>query len=222
MNGSTKEKLINKIQLIESGWSSLPEKALTKHLREIFTPLLQIEGFKHNKDSMRRHGYDYIASTTEETETIALLHKRDDSLITKDEVEELVAAGTIDGFSKIILFTNSQLTSDADQYDINYYPVVFERMYIPSLKNWVAKIEADYDDTEAGKILRTCTQKLIELIGKNPNALEEIEWRDLERIIAELFMGLGFKVVLTPPAKDGGKDVIIEFSDKRKKKIIHC
>lgn len=29
--------------------------------------------------------------------------------------------------------------------------------------------------------------------------------------MAEIFDGLGFKVTLTPPAKDGGKDVILEF-----------
>lgn len=37
-----------------------------------------------------------------------------------------------------------------------------------------------------------------------------LEWRDLERIINELFNEIGFKATLTPPSKDGGKDVILE------------
>ncbi len=48
-----------------------------------------------------------------------------------------------------------------------------------------------------------------------------LEWRDLERTIAELFEGIGFKVTLTPSSKDGGKDVILECTiDKIKKTFI--
>jgi restriction system protein len=39
--------------------------------------------------------------------------------------------------------------------------------------------------------------------------LDNLEWRDIERTVAEVFDGLGFKVTLTPPAKDGGKDIIL-------------
>ena len=39
----------------------------------------------------------------------------------------------------------------------------------------------------------------------------DIEWRDLERIIATVFSDFGYNVELTPSAKDGGKDVIIWY-----------
>ena len=45
-------------------------------------------------------------------------------------------------------------------------------------------------------------------IAEDPTALDHVEWRDLERIIASALRELGFWVELTPPAKDGGKDII--------------
>jgi hypothetical protein len=43
--------------------------------------------------------------------------------------------------------------------------------------------------------------------------LDHLEWRDLERMMARVMEGLGFKVTLTPPSKDGGKDLILTFLD---------
>jgi HJR/Mrr/RecB family endonuclease len=54
------------------------------------------------------------------------------------------------------------------------------------------------------------SKKFALLIAQNPRALDEIEWRDIERTIAEVFDGLGFLARLTPPSKDGGKDVVLE------------
>ena len=67
---------------------------------------------------------------------------------------------------------------------------------------------------EVKAILRAVSHKLALLIAKNPRALDELEWRDIERTIAEVFDGLGFLTTLTPPSKDGGKDVVLECTVK--------
>lgn len=54
-------------------------------------------------------------------------------------------------------------------------------------------------------------KELARIVAKTPNALDNIEWRDMERIIAIIFKELGFHVTLTPASKDGGKDVIVEY-----------
>jgi restriction system protein len=41
----------------------------------------------------------------------------------------------------------------------------------------------------------------------------KIEWRDVERVVAEIFSGIGSKVELIPSSKDGGKDVILECKE---------
>ena len=82
---------------------------------------------------------------------------------------------------------------------------------LDSLRSWVSRIQFDDENiSEVKQILKVVSQEFATLIAKNPNILEEMEWRDLERTIAEIFDGLGFDVILTPSSKDGGKDVILK------------
>jgi hypothetical protein len=48
------------------------------------------------------------------------------------------------------------------------------------------------------------------LIAKDPTLLDDIEWRELEKLLAEVLAGVGYSVTLTPATKDGGKDLILE------------
>lgn len=57
-------------------------------------------------------------------------------------------------------------------------------------------------------ILKEAFQKLAEKIALNINYLDNIEWRDLERMLGEALSVIGFNVKVTPPSKDGGKDII--------------
>ena len=66
--------------------------------------------------------------------------------------------------------------------------------------------------------IKSLSQELAKIIAQYPNELEKVEWRDLERIVAEVFDGMGFGVELTPPSKDGGKDVILSCSVHGSKK----
>lgn len=58
--------------------------------------------------------------------------------------------------------------------------------------------------------IKDFSAKLARLIAENSSCLNTLEWRDLERILAEVLEGLGFSVELTPGSKDGGKDIIVE------------
>jgi hypothetical protein len=49
---------------------------------------------------------------------------------------------------------------------------------------------------------------LCELIARKPEALWRVEWRDSERVVSTSLGGCGFDVTLTPPSKDGGRDVV--------------
>lgn len=84
--------------------------------------------------------------------------------------------------------------------------------------------DAEEPETEDSKLttrIRTAISEVSSLlayeIAKNPKALDEIEWRDLERVIAGVFTGLGFEVELTPGSKDGGKDIIVKLP-----RILRC
>jgi len=67
------------------------------------------------------------------------------------------------------------------------------------------------DDTELSDVaicVRHLSGLLCELVAKNPDALQDIEWRDLERLLSVALQEIGFNITLTPPAKDGGKDIV--------------
>lgn len=216
------ETITQELEQFEKNESNLPEKTIRKSVQNIFKPLLNIEGFTPNKDSMKRHGLDYIATKGKgkNKQTIAIIHRKDKSIVTRDEIKGLVAAGSMDDYNKILIITNAKVEKNALDLDSNIYDDVrCEVKNFTQLKNWIASIETGDDESEVAKVLQNCTQKLIELIASNPGkTLAELEWRDVERIVAELFNGLGYKTQLTPASKDGGKDVIIEFLSSKSNK----
>jgi hypothetical protein len=70
-------------------------------------------------------------------------------------------------------------------------------------------LDREFDRAEVQTIITAVSQKFAEMVTRNPLVLDQLEWRDMERMMAEVFRGIGFQVELTPPAKDGGKDVIL-------------
>jgi restriction endonuclease Mrr len=60
-------------------------------------------------------------------------------------------------------------------------------------------------------VIETASKELAKLICYEPGKLQDLEWRDLERMLALVFDGIGYAVQLTRSAKDGGKDLIVEF-----------
>lgn len=63
------------------------------------------------------------------------------------------------------------------------------------------------------RITATYSQRLAEVVAADPRQLDKIEWRDLERLLAEVCTSLGFEVELTPSAKDGGKDIVLHVKN---------
>lgn len=85
-------------------------------------------------------------------------------------------------------------------------------------QNAFIALEEEEKPESVNFIIQVMVKKLCELIARNPISLQDIEWRDLERVIAASLEELGFNVQLTPPSKDGGKDVIANctFDDEGK------
>jgi hypothetical protein len=51
-------------------------------------------------------------------------------------------------------------------------------------------------------------------IAQNPSCLRNVEWRDLERLLREVFEGLGFDTQLTRSGKDGGFDLMLKCMER--------
>jgi hypothetical protein len=63
-------------------------------------------------------------------------------------------------------------------------------------------------------IVRLAMRELAETIAAQPVVLWDLEWRDLERVLREVFERLGFQTQLTRSGKDGGYDLELRCSDE--------
>ncbi|CAB3694936.1 hypothetical protein R8871_03240 [Paraburkholderia graminis C4D1M] len=68
-------------------------------------------------------------------------------------------------------------------------------------------------------IVRTAMKAIASEIAENPKCLRDVEWRDLERVMREVFERLGFRTELTRPGKDGGFDLRLESDECGKIKV---
>lgn len=66
-------------------------------------------------------------------------------------------------------------------------------------------------------ILNSTFKEIAGLLATDIHYLDHIEWRDLERALGVALSNIGFNVEVTPPSKDGGKDIILSldvYNDK--------
>jgi Restriction endonuclease len=68
-------------------------------------------------------------------------------------------------------------------------------------------------------IVRQAMRAIAVEIAHNPSCLKNVEWRDLERLLREVFEGLGFDTQLTRSSKDGGFDLMLKCIERGVAKI---
>lgn len=90
----------------------------------------------------------------------------------------------------------------------------------PRLKRYLSEAASKSDLRSEAKppsrleiIVRTAMKAIPLEIAKNPQCLFDIEWRDLERSMREVFEQLGFETELTRSGKDGGFDLRLECEE---------
>ena len=62
-------------------------------------------------------------------------------------------------------------------------------------------------------IVRNAMRAIAIAVAKNPTCLRDVEWRDLERVLREVFEKLGFETRLTRSGKDGGFDLQLDCTE---------
>lgn len=58
-------------------------------------------------------------------------------------------------------------------------------------------------------LVREMMESLAVKIAEGRIALEELEWREVERLVGTVLQGLGFKCLVTPSARDKGRDLLV-------------
>jgi restriction system protein len=196
----------------------------------ILAPILRVEGFDIAATSgARDEGLDFVGmradpalGSSERLGVEAKFYRRG-SKVSIEHVRALIGAGLLKGMGRVILVSNCAFTNSARATVERDLPLTVELKALDDLRSWLELVrEAEPDaETEVRVMLRELSERFARLIAREPGALAHLEWRDVERIVAEVFDGLGFRVTLTPGSKDGGKDVILECEVAGKRAIYY-
>jgi HJR/Mrr/RecB family endonuclease len=219
MKKEDKDELLEKIDYLASADPTLSPLEAEDVCLNILKPLLIEDGYEVSETAKRHdRGLDFTV-TRPSTETLAsqklgieFKYYRSGQSVGTQQVRALVDAAIFNQIDRAILLVNTHFTKAARETLKYELPLQIELIDLDALRAWVSRLEVNNEDfiSEVTQILKICSQQFALLIAKNPNILEELEWRDLERTIAEIFDGLGFDVNLTSASKDGGKDVILK------------
>lgn len=57
--------------------------------------------------------------------------------------------------------------------------------------------------------VREMMEGLAVKIAEGRVTLHDLEWREVERLVGTVLQGLGFKCLITPPARDKGRDLLV-------------
>jgi hypothetical protein len=88
---------------------------------------------------------------------------------------------------------------------------------LKDLRNWLARRAASVRQPvrNAQIVMKQAMRDLARLLALTQAELADIEWRDMERLLGEVFEALGFNTEVTRSSKDGGFDLklIDDFGD---------
>jgi restriction endonuclease Mrr len=198
-------------------------------LGRVLEPLLRDEGYdlKHT-GGPGDNGVDFrairdsVGDGSAPVETVGIqakLYRASRRSVSMTDVQSLVGAALLQDLSRVVLVTNGIFAESVRAIVDRNLPLRIELLDIEGLRGWVSRLRDAKVDVEAEVriMLRDLSSRLARLIAGEPAALMHLEWRDVERVVAEVFDGLGFGVTLTPSSKDGGKDVILTCTVKGKR-----
>lgn len=214
MDAQAKNRIINILDELESSNSSLNDIRAKEKYMEVLSQLLSEEGYKFSNTQKSDSVVDAVAYIPSAAHNVKIQFRyyEPERPISISTLREVVSDASRQNFYRLLLVSNTRFTQNVREQIAHELPLAIELIDLDSLRAWAARLGAYQDDigTEVRIIMQNVSRQLVEIIVKNPAALDEIEWRDLERIMAEVFSGLGFDSTLTPGSKDGGKDVILE------------
>lgn len=181
-------------------------------LLRIARPMFESNGFAVTASGIGPDAGIDFAARDQQGQSVGVIVKCTVHRLGVPEIRAVIAAAEAREYSQYLLITNSALRPDAVEFARQAAHRAVNVVTIDQIRGWVAGIRARISKPAGAvaALVSDLSRRLIRLVAHDPRTLAEIEWRDLERTLAEAFSGLGFRVTLTPPAKDGGKDIILE------------
>jgi restriction system protein len=217
MKPSIKTELIHNIVKLE-GLINSPQNMneLEWCFYKILSTLFSNDGYQsiiNPRIDKENIGIDFLCNKEKSTEKIGISIKRNASKVDVDQIRYLISIAYGFPYNRVFMICAGGYTPDCYKLINMVEPASIDLLDLNDIKNWVSRIETESDlaNSDYVKIIKLVSKAFIEKIAENPQFLDNIEWREMEKTLSEIFEGLAFKVKLTPSSKDGGKDLILEM-----------
>lgn len=217
------EQLQKDLQWLRGEDDVAPASEAIEVLARVLTPLLRAEGLELFAPDSAGLGVDlFAAAPSEESAYKASLaieykHHGMGRPIDVDAVETLVGHIGTTPYERAMLIGRFGFTDAARATAHRLEPVSVELLDLNGLAAWIRRLETGLPANAARVqlLIRAISHQFAELVASDPETLDHLEWRDLERMLARVMEGLGFQTTLTPASKDGGKDLVVICNAER-------
>lgn len=123
-------------------------------------------------------------------------------------IHQLLAFRQVEHVHRTMIVARAGFTPSALRLAAENGVGVIDLLSPSDLRNWLAKhAPGAKTGASAELIIRTAMKALARLIAVAPKELAKLEWRELEKVLREVFEGIGFDTSLTRAGKDGGFDL---------------
>lgn len=217
MKPSTKDDLIHNIVNLEELINSPRNMdGIESCFYTILSTLFSNDGYQpliNPRIDKKNLDIDFHCTREKSIEKVGISFNRNKNKIDIDQVRWLIATAYNYPYDRVYMIGLGGYTPECYKLINMVEPVSIDLLDLNDIKNWVSRIEteSELENSDYEEIIKIVSKAFIEKIAENPQFLDKLEWRKMEETLAELFEGLAFKVKLTPPSKDGGKDLILEM-----------
>ncbi len=219
------DQLKRDLQWLRGEDGVVPAAEAVKVLGRLLSPLLDAEGLDLFEPESPGLGVDLFAARRNDDQegeryrasvAIEYKHHGGGKPIDVDAIDQLIADMEKTPYDRAMLIGRFGFTKAAMEAARLREPITVELLDLEGIGAWIRRIEAGKPGyvEKVQVLIRSFSHELAKLVSQTPDALDHIEWRDLERMMARVMEGLGFECELTPPSKDGGKDLILVWRAK--------
>ncbi|WP_395701357.1 restriction endonuclease [Aquabacterium sp.] len=215
--------LRDKLQWLRGEDGIAPKPDVMPVLGDLLLPLLAAEGLNilvHKRPS--DSPIDYAASRFDDPDkrlsvAIEYKHYGQGRKEEASAVQRLLGVLASSPFDRALLISRFGFTDSAHEVAKNA-GIAVELLDLEHISAWIDRVEASpaEDAAHVEILIKSLSHEFALMVTRNPQILASLEWRDFERMMARVMEGLGFDTTLTPPSKDGGKDLILTCTVNRK------
>ncbi|WP_316169026.1 MULTISPECIES: restriction endonuclease [unclassified Bradyrhizobium] len=137
-----------------------------------------------------------------------------------ESVEQAFNLKTAGPFDRAMIVSRLGFSADALQHADTIGLGEIDLLGPEHLRNWISKQAESHDGvSRCDAIVRHAMRELAKTLAQYPDELSRVEWRDLERLLGEVFEGIGFDTRVTRSSKDGGVDLELTTSEEGKRQV---